>query len=336
MSMMRLAWLTAAFLALFGVIFLLSTLHSVPARVVYGVTFSVMQAEDLGLDPRAVYRAVLDDLKVRDIRIPAYWPRVEPQRDVYDWSELDYELREASARGARVVLAVGRRLPRWPECHVPDWAQTLSWEEQKQEVRSYLTAVVERYKSDPAITYWQVENEPYLRAFAFESCGELDEAFLREEVALVRSLDERPVLLTDSGNLGLWADPYKNGDAFGTSLYMYFWNPELGQFKTKLPALVYRAKERLMEVLYGPKPTFLIELSLEPWLVEPTGNASLETQLARMDTGKFDEIIAYARQTSFATQYLWGVEWWYYLKEKQGHPEFWEKAKRLYTSESAE
>jgi len=85
-----------------------------------------------------------------------------------------------------------------------------------------------------------------------------------------------------------------------------------------------------MELLYGSKPTFLIELSLEPWLVEPTGTASLETQLARMDIAKFDEIVAYARQTSFSTQYLWGAEWWYYLKEKQDHPEFWDKAKRLY------
>ena len=124
--------------------------------------------------------------------------------------------------------------------------------------------------------------------------------------------------------------PYKNGDVFGTSLYIYFWNPELGQFKTKLPALFYRAKERMVELLYGKKQTFLIELSLEPWLIEPTVDAPLEEQLLRMDINKFNEIIAYARQTSFDTQYLWGAEWWYYLKEKRGHAEFWDAAKELY------
>lgn len=328
--MTRISWIAALAVVLLGIIFLFLTLREIPPQVTYGVSFSAPHAEELGLDWRAAYRAILDDLKVRDIRIPAYWPRVEPERDVYDWSELDFQLELARARDARVILAVGRRLPRWPECHIPGWAQKLSWEEQKGELRAYITAVVERYKDNTAIIYWQVENEPYLSAFAFEHCGELDEAFLREEIALVHSLDTRPVLVTDSGNLGLWSGPYKNGDAFGTSLYMYFWNPELGQFKTKLPALVYRAKERIMELLYGSKPTFLIELSLEPWLVEPTGKAPLETQLARMDTAKFDEIVAYARQTSFQTQYLWGAEWWYYLKEKQGHPEFWEKAKQLY------
>lgn len=327
--------LKIAGLAILGMIlFLAFTIRPVPADVTYGASFSVMHAEDLGLDWRATYRAVLDDLKVRNLRIPAYWPRVELERDVYSWSELDFQLSEARARDAQVVLAVGRRLPRWPECHVPDWAQSLSWDEQKTELRAYITAVVERYKDNPAITYWQVENEPYLKAFAFEHCGELDETFLKEEIALVHSLDSRPVLVTDSGNLGAWMGPYKNGDAFGTSLYVYFWNPEFGQFKTKLPALVYRMKERLVDFMYGTKPTFLIELSLEPWLVEPTGKAPLETQLARMDIEKFDEIISYARQTSFSTQYLWGAEWWYYLKEKQKHPEFWEKARQLYAAPS--
>ena len=321
----------AALALLGGVVYLALTIRPIPDDITYGVSFSTMHAEELGLDWRGTYLAVLDDLKVRNLRIPAYWPRVEAQRDVYRWEELDFQLAEAQKRDAHVVLAVGRRLPRWPECHIPDWAQKLSWEEQKEELRGYITAVVQRYKEFPAVVYWQVENEPYLSAFAYEHCGELDEAFLEEEIALVRSLDSRPVLVTDSGNLGTWTGPYRNGDAFGTSLYMYFWNPDIGQFKTKLPAFVYRSKERLMELLYGSKPTFLIELSLEPWLVEPTVNAPLETQLSRMDIDKFEEIIQYAAQTSFSTQYLWGAEWWYYLKEKKTHPEFWEAAKKLYS-----
>ena len=324
----------AGLLALTVILYVVFSARAIPAEVTYGASFSTMHAEELGLDWRATYLSMLDDLKVRDLRIPAYWQRVEPKKDAYDWRELDFQLTEARARDAHVILAVGRRLPRWPECHIPDWAQKLSWDEQKGKLRAYITAVVGRYKDNPAVTYWQVENEPYLSAFAFEQCGELDEAFLQEEIALVHSLDSRLVLVTDSGNLGTWMGPYKNGDAFGTSLYMYFWNPELGQFKTRLPALMYRAKERLMELLYGKKPTFLIELSLEPWLTGPTKDASLETQLSRMDITKFDEIVAYARKTSFGTQYLWGAEWWYYLKTKQGHPEFWDKAKQLYAATS--
>ncbi len=327
--MIRIVLKVALALLLLALVYVSFTLRPVPAEITYGLSFSTLHASELGLPWQSVYTAMLDDLKVRDLRIPAYWPQTEPQRDVYDWINLDFQVREAEARNANIILAVGRRLPRWPECHVPLWASELSWDQQKAEIREYITDVVERYKSSPAIKYWQVENEPYLRAFAFEHCGVLDEGFLKEEIALVKSLDSRPVLVTDSGNLGTWLRPYQRGDAFGTSLYIYFWNPELGQFKTKLPALVYRAKERLMQILFGQKPSLLIELSLEPWLVEPTANASLEDQLSRMDIDKFNEIVAYAKQTSFEEQYLWGVEWWYYMRER-GHPEFWDAARRLY------
>jgi len=174
------------------VAYLVVTLRPIPANVTYGATFSTMHAESLELNWRTAYLAMLDELKVRNIRIPAYWPRVEPERGVFAWNELDFQLSEAKARGADVVLAIGRRLPRWPECHIPQWAWSLSWEEQKAELREYITAVVERYKGNSAITHWQIENEPYLKAFAFEHCRELDEAFLKEEIALVRSLDSRP------------------------------------------------------------------------------------------------------------------------------------------------
>ena len=37
--------------------------------------------------------------------------------------------------GADVIFGVGRRLPRWPECHVPGWAIDMSWEDQKSEIK---------------------------------------------------------------------------------------------------------------------------------------------------------------------------------------------------------
>lgn len=310
-------------------VYVLVTLPRVPDAVAYGVSFSTLNAEELGLDWKKVYVAVLDDLQVRALRIPAYWSRVEKERDTYDWRELDFQIREAQRREAHIVLALGRRLPRWPECHEPSWAKDIGWEEKKAELRAYLVAVVERYKDSSAIEYWQVENEPYLALFAHEHCGDLDEDFLKEEIALVRSLDSRPILLTDSGNLGMWLSPYRLGDAFGTSMYLYFWNPEVGQFKTRLPSDFYRIKARLMEIMHGKKPAFLIELSLEPWLIEPIANTPVDVQLSRMNIEKFDEIVKYARATNFERQYLWGAEWWYYMKERKHH-EFWQAARDIF------
>jgi len=302
----------------------------IPERITYGVSFNTLYAEELGLDWKESYLAILDELEVRHLRLAAHWNMVEKKKDIYDFSALDFQIQEAEERGADVVFAVGRRLPRWPECHIPDWAEDMSWDEQKEELRSYITAVVERYKESPAITYWQVENEPYLNVFANEHCGDLDESFLEEEIALVRSLDgTRPILVTDSGNLGTWRGAYRHGDAFGTSVYVYFWNPDLGQFKTVLPPAFYRMKENVMALLYGDKKTFLIELSAEPWLLEPVVQVPRDVQYSRMDVAKFEEILAYAKKTRYDTQYLWGAEWWYWL-HLQGESHMWDRAKVLY------
>lgn len=309
---------------------LLLTQKPLPQKVTYGLSFNTPYARELGLDWKAVYIALLDELKVRHLRLAAHWDMVEPQDDVFNWTELDFELAEAKKRNADVIFAVGRRLPRWPECHEPEWAESLSWEDQKAEIREYIQAVVTRYKDDPTIIYWQVENEPYLEIFATEHCGQLDEDFLREEIALVKSLDAtRPVLITDSGNLGTWIGAYRNGDAFGTSVYVYFWNPELGQFKTVLPPWFYRAKEGFVKLLFGEKKTFLIELSAEPWLLEPVVNASLEDQYDRMNVEKFNEILEYAKNTRYDTQYLWGAEWWYWLRTK-GDDSMWNRGKEVF------
>ncbi len=309
----------------------LLSLKAVPLQITYGVSYNTLYARELGLNPREVYLAILNDLNVKHLRLAAHWDLVEPKKDHYEWGEIDFQLREARAHNADVILGVGRRLPRWPECHVPLWAQDLTWDEQKSEIRSYIRETVNRYKSEPSITYWQVENEPFLTVFAKEHCGDLDVDFLKEEIALVRSLDPtRPILVTDSGNLGTWNGAYSLGDAFGTSVYVYFWNPELGQFKTILPPWFYRVKEGAMELLHGKKQTFLIELSAEPWLLEPITDVPIETQYLRMDVQKFDEILSYARDTRYDTQYLWGAEWWYWLKER-GHAEMWEKGKEVFT-----
>lgn len=301
-----------------------------PERITYGMSFNTFYARDLGLDWRATYDAFLDELGVRKLRLAAHWPMVEPRDDVYDFTELDYQIDRAEEVGADVILGVGRRLPRWPECHVPEWARELTWEEQKQEILDYMTVVVNRYKGREVITHWQVENEPFLEVFAYEHCGDLDEEFFATQVDHVRELDpDRPILVTDSGNLGSWHNAYSYGDAFGTSMYIHFWNPELGQFRTVLPPEAYIIKENLMELIYGQKPTFLIELAAEPWLLEPITDVPIEIQFTRMDLEKFEEILAYARESRYDTQYLWGGEWWYWLKQK-GHPQMWARGVELF------
>jgi hypothetical protein len=301
----------------------------VPEQITYGMSFNTVYARELGLDWQQTYDVILDELGVRHLRLAAHWPMIQPTQDTYHFTELDYQIARAEAVGATVILGVGRRLPRWPECHVPEWAQSLTEADRQAAILAYMTAVIERYRDSPAILYWQVENEPFLEVFAFEHCGELDIDFLDRQIAHVRSLDpSRPILVTDSGNLGTWYGAYSRGDVFGTSVYVHFWNPELGQFRTILPPAAYRIKERLMALRYGRRPTILIELSAEPWLVAPVTEVPLSVQFTRMNPEKFADIIAYARQTRYDRQYLWGAEWWYWL-HLQGESAMWEQGKAL-------
>jgi hypothetical protein len=307
-----------------------------PETISYGMSFNTPYARELGLNWQETYDAIIDDLGVRKLRLAAHWPMIEPKNDEWNFTELDYQVKKAEAVGATVVLAVGRRLPRWPECHIPAWVQEAAWEAQKVEQLAYMREVVNRYKESPAVIYWQVENEPFLSLFAFEHCGPLDDAFLAEEVALVRELDSsRPILVTDSGNLGTWAGAFRHGDAFGTSVYVHFWNPEFGQFRTLLPPWFYRVKERAMKLWYGDRPTYLIELSAEPWLIEPVTNVPLDIQYSRMNVQKFNDILDYAAQTRYTEQYVWGAEWWYWLLLKN-EPAMWERGKELFHTSSAD
>jgi Beta-galactosidase len=305
-----------------------------PTVITYGMSFNTLYARELGLDWKETYDAILNDLQVRHLRLAAHWPMIEPTRGTYNFTEMDYQVKRAEEVGATVVLAVGRRLPRWPECHIPSWAQNLSKEERDSIQIEYMTAVINRYKTSPAVTVWQVENEPFLGAFAFEHCGPLDTEFLDKEISLFRSLDgTRPLLVTDSGNLGTWQGAFSRGDMFGTSVYVHFWNPELGKFRTFLPPWFYRVKDNALRLIYGDKETVLIELSAEPWLLEPVVNVPLETQFTRMNLEKFEDIITYAEGTHYEKQYLWGAEWWYWLL-LQDRPEMWERGQRLFVKEA--
>ncbi len=303
----------------------------IPEQFTYGVSFSKLHADELNLDWKKVFLASLDDLRIRNFRLSAHWPMIEPQKDQYNFSELDFQMNAAKDRKANVILAVGRRLPGWPECHDPQWALGLSKEQKQQELLDYITAVVTRYKDYPNLTYWQVENEAFLTMYAKHSCQDFfDTTFFEKEIALVRSLDsDTPIFLTDSGELSLWYQAYSRADAFGTSIYLYVWNHTFGPMKYPISPAFFRIKHNLVRLFAHGKPAIISELSTEPWLLKPIIETPVEGQLERMDIDKFNTMLEFARKTGFDTIYLWGVEWWYYMKEK-GHPEFWNAAKQLY------
>lgn len=81
----------------------------------YGATFSTHYAEELGIDWRDAYNAMLEDLDVNAVRIPIHWWRIQGNASDFDWSEIDYMMDRAEIAGADVTLVIGQKVVRWPE-----------------------------------------------------------------------------------------------------------------------------------------------------------------------------------------------------------------------------
>lgn len=303
-----------------------------PKYVTYGVSFSQKFASDLRLDWRQTYISILSDLNVKHIRIPTYWDSLEPQEYKYDFSSTDFMLDEAEEAGAKVILTLGERQYRWPECHSPDFIKPLSKEERQKKLLEFVKVIVERYKSHPSVSAWQVENEALLISFGY-GCSEPDRTFLKQEVDLLRSLDSKPIILTDSGELRPWVTPMKLSDIFGTTLYRTVYNSLLGY--TSYPALpyFYNVKSSLVRMVFAPQnqKTIIIELQVEPWSSKNNlANTDIKEQVELFSVDDFKDNIAFAKGTGFNEIYLWGVEWWYFM-EKNGDSSYLDYAKGLFS-----
>lgn len=322
----------AAFILLiiFGAGFLWLNLPGPAPRedVMLGMTFSDRYAEDLGLDWREAYLAHLDDLGVRKLRLPVYWDRTEPESGTYRFEDLDWQLEEAAKRNAEVILAVGQRVPRWPECHIPPWIGEDAPRRQGA-LLDFLSVTVRRYQGNPAVAAWQVENEPFLTQFG--ECPPLDSSFLDTEIALVRALDpSRPIITSDSGELSLWVPAAKRSDIFGTTLYRRIYNHMFGYVTYPVGPNFFRAKEALVRLLTDQEHFMVIELQAEPWANGWVAGVPLEEQFRTMNEDLLVENVDYARRVGFRDIYLWGGEWWYWLKTKKGYPALWETGRELF------
>lgn len=295
----------------------------------WGVTFSDKFSRQLGLDPKENLKAIIDDLKVKKIRLIAYWDEIEKEKNLFDFSSLDWQIAEVQKRNVKVILAIGMKVPRWPECHMPNWAKTLSKEEREKELMLYLREIVKRYKNNKAIEIWQIENEPFLW---FGECPKREKNFIVGEISLLKSLDSsRPILVTESGELGWWPKAAKEGDIFGTTMYRRIYNEYFGRVNYPLSPEFFILKEKATRFLINDynKKFIVIELAAEPWLSKQIYETLPEEQLKSFDLNFFKDTIQYAKSTGFNEYYLWGAEWWYYLKVK-GHPEIWYEAKKLW------
>ncbi len=61
----------------------------------YGVSFSAKYAEELGLDWRQAYLAMLCELKFERVRLMSYWDIIEASPGIYNFDDSDWQIKQA-------------------------------------------------------------------------------------------------------------------------------------------------------------------------------------------------------------------------------------------------
>ncbi len=300
----------------------------------YGVTFSSKYAEDIGLNWKEAYIKILDDLKVKNIRLVVYWDEAEKYQNWFDYSNIKWQLDEAQKRNLNVILTMGKKVPRYPECFEPDWVKSSPNQSfRDRSLYQYLSKTTQELKNYSVIKIWQVENEPF---WPFGVCEKTDKNTVEKEIALVRKTDpSRPILVQDSGEGGFWFPTYKLGDYLGISMYRKIWYDFWGFFMKKfiyfqypLANWTYKIKANLVGV---PVDKIMVtELQAEPWGPSINSQLSEDEKDKTMSRTDFISTLNYAQKTGFKDFYLWGVEWWLFEKESRNNSFYWDTAKALF------
>lgn len=311
----------AGFLLLIG--FLNAFIFTPLKNPTYGVSFSVKQARNLGVDWKANFTAVVDDLQFKHLRLMSYWDESEVKRGVLNFNDLDWQMNEAAKRGVKVSLGLGLRQPRWPECHEPAWATELRGHEWKQALYAYMEIVVDRYKNHPALESYQLENEGMNNWFGL--CDLPDRERLIEEFNLVKQWDPyHKIIMSLSDQHGFPVNG-PTPDEFGFSVYRTVWNdkiPPHGYITYPTPIWYHRMRAAIITAYTG-KPIMIHEMQMEPWGPVDTKYLTIEEQNKSMSAQQIAKSFRFARQLGIDDIYIWGSEWWYWRKV-HGDDTIWE------------
>lgn len=322
--------------------------HANLAPVQVGISFSPRRASALGLDYRSAFRR-LEAMHFRVIRLSAYWDQID--QEGYD--QLDWLMQEAGKNRQPIVLTVGMKGLGWPEFYIPgdstpvdikDGQDVAADPTLRDATMTFIENTVFRYRDNPALLAWQVENEPFNRAGPHRLW--IDSDFLGTEIATVRQLDEhqRPVivnafshfnLLFDQASarhpfdvrelLGFQADSAERdslhalnkGDILGLDVYTAIGYRFLGQ--NRLSRADSDWPDRLdslhsLATTQG-KQAWITEAQAEPW------EASKDTYTNPRSTSPqaIRSIFNNLADAGYTTVLLWGSEYWLWRADHGDH-----------------
>lgn len=301
-----------------------------------GVSFIPDYAQSLGVDPQQTMDALLN-IGVKQFRLVSYWSDIEQQPGKYDFSQLDWQFQKAEAKHAKIILSLGLRQPRWPECHAPAWINLNQPDSRWQpQLETFMQKVIERYKNSPSLQSYQVENEYFLQGFGTCTNAVYGRARLVSEYDLVKRLDPgRQVIISRSDNaLGIPINR-PQPDEFGISVYKRVWDAGVTHryLEYPFPAWYYGFLAGLQK-LVDHKDMMIDELQAEAWAPnqQQITGTSLAEQNKSLDATRLKARFQYGRATGMRSIDLWGAEYWYYRAQILHDPSLWHVAQQEFRS----
>jgi hypothetical protein len=307
-----------------------------PAIVRVGTSFSSHRAAYLGLEPRSAFQRVLE-LGFRLLRISAYWSDIAAS----GYGELDWQMEQAARAGQPVLLTVGMKAIQYPEFYIPPALVPAAPGRGgrigddpvlREAVLRFVRNTVERYVGQSMLVAWQVENEPFNRAGPPRWW--VDPALVDQEIAAVRDLDGRPIVVNTFAHFNLLVDwssrPHRGlfdlvgivperqalealaalgpSGVLGMDAYTRIGISFLGwEFVRKAaPDWADRCRLWLETARAEGHEAWIIESQAEPW--EP----SLRTydRPRTFDPASTVEMYQRLVEAGFRTLLLWGCEYW--------------------------
>jgi hypothetical protein len=314
--------------------------HGLAVPVQVGISFSPSRAAYLGLDYRSAFTR-LEALHFRVIRLSAYWDQID--KDGY--AQLDWLMSEARRSGQPIALTVGMKALGWPEFFIPASVMPAAGLKQGQDVASdsslraatlsFVEDTVLRYRDNPALIAWQIENEPFNRAGPQRLW--IDAEFLRDEITSVRQLDRHHRqlivnafshfnLVFDQASarqgfdlrqwLGFQADSAEQdglsvltrGDVLGLDVYTAIGYQFLGQdHMSRADGDWPDQLARVLDLAHKQgKQAWITEAQAEPWDASGNTYADPKSTSPQAIRGIFENL----KDAGFSTVLFWGSEYW--------------------------
>jgi len=297
--------------------------------VTVGTTFSPERAVASGMDDLEAFQH-LEAMGFGVVRLAVSWAAVDSK----GFGRLDRLVEEAGQSGQALILSVGMKAPGWPEYHIPAGLSAAGPTDPRLRAAAlaHVQRAVQRYRASRVIVAWQLENEPLDAAGPWR--WRLDRDFLLQEMAAVRQLDPRPIVLSAFGPIRRTCDHVSRldgcdagalagadamgsipevlsmlgpGDVLGLDVYTGIglsraadcW-PERAAAWRSLAASAHRR-------------VWVTELQAEPWEATP---ASIDQPLSTSPARVTDDF-ATLRRLGYLEILLWGSEYWL-QRERQG------------------